>query len=315
MLNYIAFYLLAFLLSTPMLPGAGLQQPGQRPISTTRRRYPLLFGDDFRLHFGFVVALLAAVAFVWWLLTARPSASSSAPSARTRAPRAPPASTSGRAYRPGHAHRRRAWPAWPASPRSSAPNTSLDGGIAASIGFDAITVALLGRSSPLGMLIAGLLFGAFHAGGFAHAGPDRTSRSTSCWSSSRCIVLFIAAPPLVRAIFRICTRQAQEAKKRSRQPAADRSVQHEHTRPIAKTPRKAAAASTPAIRSWDGPVTYLVLGAWLALVGLRARQPGRDATLPPVHRRSQTICRPRPGARRHARRLGAGAAADARHRR
>ena len=36
----------------------------------------------------------------------------------------------------------------------------------AGIGFDAITVALLGRRRPLGILAAGLLFGAFKAGGF-----------------------------------------------------------------------------------------------------------------------------------------------------
>src|SRR3546814_17556467 len=33
------------------------------------------------------------------------------------------------------------------------------------IGFDAITVALLGRGSPLGTVLAGLLFGALQVGG------------------------------------------------------------------------------------------------------------------------------------------------------
>jgi simple sugar transport system permease protein len=37
-------------------------------------------------------------------------------------------------------------------------------GISANVGFDAITVALIGRSSPLGIMAAGLLFGAFRAG-------------------------------------------------------------------------------------------------------------------------------------------------------
>ena len=35
----------------------------------------------------------------------------------------------------------------------------LSAGIAGSLGFDAITVALLGRSRPLGTFLAGLLFG------------------------------------------------------------------------------------------------------------------------------------------------------------
>jgi hypothetical protein len=37
--------------------------------------------------------------------------------------------------------------------------------VAASIGFDAITVALLGRGTPVGTVLAGLLFGALNAGG------------------------------------------------------------------------------------------------------------------------------------------------------
>ncbi len=45
--------------------------------------------------------------------------------------------------------------------------TGFSSGIDAGIGFDAITVALLGRSTPVGVLVAGILFGAFKAGGFA----------------------------------------------------------------------------------------------------------------------------------------------------
>ena len=39
--------------------------------------------------------------------------------------------------------------------------------VAGSIGFDAITVALLGRNKTWGTFGAGLLFGAFKAGGYA----------------------------------------------------------------------------------------------------------------------------------------------------
>ena len=38
-------------------------------------------------------------------------------------------------------------------------------GTAGSYGFDAITVALLGKSRPLGTVLAGILFGALAAGG------------------------------------------------------------------------------------------------------------------------------------------------------
>ena len=78
----------------------------------------------------------------------------------------------------------------------------------AAIGFDAITVALLGRSRPLGILAAGLLFGAFKAGGFTMQTSENISVDLVLVVQSL-IVLFLAAPPLVRAIFRL---PAQEAK-------------------------------------------------------------------------------------------------------
>src|SRR5690606_3223986 len=39
--------------------------------------------------------------------------------------------------------------------------------IAGAVGFEAITVALLGRATPLGTVLAGLLFGALSSGGLA----------------------------------------------------------------------------------------------------------------------------------------------------
>ncbi len=44
--------------------------------------------------------------------------------------------------------------------------------VAGSIGFDAITVALLGRNKTWGTFGAGLLFGAFKAGGYAMQAKD-----------------------------------------------------------------------------------------------------------------------------------------------
>lgn len=72
----------------------------------------------------------------------------------------------------------------------------------AGIGFDAITVALLGRSRPLGILAAGLLFGGLKAGGFSMAAAEGIPVEIVLVIQSL-IVLFIAAPPLVRAIFRL----------------------------------------------------------------------------------------------------------------
>jgi simple sugar transport system permease protein len=79
----------------------------------------------------------------------------------------------------------------------------------AGIGFDAITVALLGGSNAIGVLLAGLLFGAFKAGSSAiqieGISPDVLGIVQGA------IVLFVAAPPLIRAIFRLPPPQTSNA--------------------------------------------------------------------------------------------------------
>ena len=67
MLNYVAFYLLSYLLATPGL----LQAPGsanpKTPPTPESAQLPRLLGTEFNLTWGFVLALLAVVG-VWWLL-------------------------------------------------------------------------------------------------------------------------------------------------------------------------------------------------------------------------------------------------------
>jgi simple sugar transport system permease protein len=75
-------------------------------------------------------------------------------------------------------------------------------GVAASFGFDAITVALLGRSNPWGVLVAGILFGGLRAGAVTMQANQNVPIDIVLVVQSL-IVLFIAAPPLVRAMFRI----------------------------------------------------------------------------------------------------------------
>jgi simple sugar transport system permease protein len=73
---------------------------------------------------------------------------------------------------------------------------------AGTYGIDAITVALLGRGKPGGVVLAALLFGALHAGA-----PNMqvvTSTPVEIVEVLQAlIVMFVAAPPLVRTIFRL----------------------------------------------------------------------------------------------------------------
>ncbi len=73
-------------------------------------------------------------------------------------------------------------------------------GFSAGIGFNAISVALLGRSHPIGVLIAGLLFGALEAGG-RQMQVDAGVSLDLISIVQALIIAFIAAPLLVRAIF------------------------------------------------------------------------------------------------------------------
>jgi general nucleoside transport system permease protein len=75
-------------------------------------------------------------------------------------------------------------------------------GFSAGVGFNGITVALLGRGRIGGTVAAGLLFGALQAGGRAMQAETGTSLDLVLVLQAL-IILFIAAPGLVRAIFRV----------------------------------------------------------------------------------------------------------------
>ncbi|WP_409349902.1 ABC transporter permease [Rothia sp. LK2588] len=199
MLNYIAANLLLYLLKTPLL-----QRPGNtNPISPTFEEnaiFPLLLGSSFRLHWGFVIAVLAVV-FVSWLLNR------STTGFRLRAVGANPhaAQTAGISVARGYILVMAiagALAGLAGSTQVSGTEQVLSTGVASSFGFDAITVALLGRSTPWGTFFAALLYGAFRAGGVSMQ-VDTGTPIDLVLVVQAMIVLFIAAPPLVRAIFRL----------------------------------------------------------------------------------------------------------------
>ena len=207
MLNYVAYYFVFWALTKEwLLATPGSVNPKSPPMKDSAI-LPKVLGDRFNLHLGFILALIA-VAVVWWLLNR------STLGYRIRAvgenPHAARASgiNVGRIYTVvmmlGGALLGLAGVNQVLGTVTSGVSVDIDAGI----GFDAITVALLGRSRPLGILAAGLLFGAFKAGGFTMQASENISVDLVLVVQSL-IVLFLAAPPLVRAIFRL---PAQEAK-------------------------------------------------------------------------------------------------------
>lgn len=204
MLNWVAVYLVAYVLTLGKFnaSGTGLRSPQIGPNAAYPRLIPefLVPDNTFRLHWGFVVAILATL-FVWWLLERSTigfeiRAAGANPHAARTAGMSVGRITVLTMVIAG------AMAGLAATSQVLVAGGSLTAGVAATYGFDAITVALLGRSKPLGTFIAGLLFGAFQAGGTLMQSVTSTPIDIVFVVQS-VIVLLIAAPPLVRAIFRL----------------------------------------------------------------------------------------------------------------
>ncbi|MFT4050841.1 MAG: ABC transporter permease [Microbacterium sp.] len=196
MMNYIAVSLATYLMRTPVLHDmdAGSNPTTRAPDATAV--FPRILGDAFELRLSFVLCI-AAVFVYWWLME-----------------------------RSSLGFRLRMVGLNPDAARASGidvsrtyivamvlsglfiglagVNQSLgrDGnfapGVDSDIGFDAITVALLGGSNAVGVLLAGILFGMFRAASPAMQVADVSPEILGVIQGM--IVLFIAAPPLVRAI-------------------------------------------------------------------------------------------------------------------
>ena len=199
MLNYVLQYFLAWILGTK-----AMQRPGRTdlisPAIAGDAHLPLIAGSHLRVNASFLLAL-AAVAGVWWLLNR---------------------STIGFEFRSVGANPNAARSAGMSVPRTWILAMLIAGGLAVlaasavvqgtdftltfqsygTYGIDAITVALLGRARPLGVLLAALLFGALHAGGILMQAATSTPLTIVTVIQSL-IVLFVAAPILVRAMFRL----------------------------------------------------------------------------------------------------------------
>jgi general nucleoside transport system permease protein len=200
MLNYVMLYLLAYLLSShSLLQAPGTSNPITPPIAFNAH-LPLLAGTNLRINAGFLIAIACAFA-IWWLL------------GRT---------TTGFEFRSVGANTSAARVAGMNVERTWVLVMLIGGGLAGlagsaviqgtdftlnpssygTYGIDAITVALLGRGKPGGVVAAGLLFGALHAG----SPGMQTATSTPVeivQVLQALIVMFVAAPPLIRALFRL----------------------------------------------------------------------------------------------------------------
>ncbi len=204
MLNYVMYNLLSYLLGTP----TALQLPHQAnlisPNIAVSAQLPHAGGPPPQVGVGFLVAL-AAAAGMWWLLAR---------------------STTGFEFRTVGANPSAARTAGMSVERTWVLVMMLAGGLAGlsgavaiqgtfyslnfqsygTYGITGITVALLGRARPLGVVLAALLFGALDAGSTVMQAATSVPVDISEVLQGL-IVLFVAAPLLIRMVFRL--RQAR----------------------------------------------------------------------------------------------------------
>ena len=198
MLNYVSYLVVDLALHQPFFQRPDRSDPVSRFIEPSAV-LPRIFADQ-RLHWGILVAILAAIA-VWWLLFR---------STKGFEFRAVGLNPSGARYAGMNISRNivltmmisGGLAGLAGASEILGTNLRLTPGFSPHWGFDAIAIALLGASRPLGVVVAAILFGALRAG----ATPMQAATGIPVdlvVVIQGLIILFIAAPALVREIYRI----------------------------------------------------------------------------------------------------------------
>lgn len=207
MMNYIAYRLVDYMLKTDFVRRTGRTDPISKAVAESAR-LPRLLGDSYRIHAGIILALLVAWG-VWWLLFR---------------------STIGFRFRAVGANPHAALYAGMSVGGTYMLSMLISGGLAglagtsqllgiqysvfpgfsSGYGFDAIALALLGRTHPGGVVLAALLFGVLRSGATGMQAATSIPVDIIIVIQSL-IIVFMAAPALVREIFRIrATKQAEQ---------------------------------------------------------------------------------------------------------
>ncbi|MFL2785521.1 MAG: ABC transporter permease [Paracoccaceae bacterium] len=199
MLNLIAFRMLDYVLRQPFIQKEGRSDPISKAVLETAELPRLLafIDPNLRVHAGLVI-MLVSVALIYWLLFrsklgfAFRVSGENPDAAKYAGIRAGLTIVLAMALAGGLAGLAGATQVTGVLGRASP-------GFSAGIGFDAIAVALLGRSHPVGILLAGLLFGALEAGG-RQMQVDAGVSIDLIGIVQALIIVFVAAPLLVKQI-------------------------------------------------------------------------------------------------------------------
>jgi len=198
MLNYIAISLTDYLIKGPFLDKAA--SAPQTPAIQESAQLPFLFGADYRLHAGFILAIVMAFV-IWWLLNkttigfeirtvgSNPDAAQYAGMSITRNFVLAMAISGGLAGLAGVG-------------QVLGLQHKLQASFSAGYGFDSIAVALLARSNPIAIIPAAIFWGALRQG----AGLMQTESGISkdlINIIQALVIVFIATDQIIRWLYRV----------------------------------------------------------------------------------------------------------------
>lgn len=203
MMNYIALNTVSYLLNGPMKDPNPLNVIARTPEIAEGARFMPIF-EGYRIHWGFVLAILVAI-LVWFLLwkttlgfeirTAGTNPDA-AKYAGVNVARTIVLSMTFSGMLAGLA----------GAIEVTALNFRHELGFSIGYGFDAIAIALLAKSHPLGVILSAILFGAMRNGGTRM--QFLTQIPVDVISVIQALILlFVAADAIVRFIFRIRARE------------------------------------------------------------------------------------------------------------
>lgn len=200
MLNYVALLFLGWLILQDGVKSDVRKDAISRNVLSSAK-LPRLLGDNLRVDAGILLAVAVTIGVAWILnrstfgfelraVGANPDAARTAGISVPRTIILMMALAGGIAGLGG------------SSMVLGAQANALTGTVVGNIGFDGIQVALLGRVRPWGVVLAALLFGALRSGGNRMQSYSGISLEL-VYVLQALIVLFVAAPALVKAVFRL----------------------------------------------------------------------------------------------------------------
>ncbi len=211
MLNSVASFLVLWLLKTTLFQREGRPDPISKLVAD-EAHLPRLFGflegrSDLSAHSGFIVALIATYGY-WWLLK-RTTLGFELRATGLNSDAAKYAGMKSKSLMVVAMLLAGSFAGMAGATEVLGTYGYATQTLAGNIGFDAIAVALLGQSSPIGTLVSALLFGALQAGGRSMQASTDVPVDLIVVLRAL-IVMFVAAPLLVKAMFRVKSQAASQ---------------------------------------------------------------------------------------------------------